>query len=188
MLHWLYTYVASVCFKCFSCFKRVLQVFYLDVAYVVMAIHICCKRMFVNISFVSDYVAPNALCCKCCMTRRVKWAQTAWSLGHARSEEGATAPTCMRRRMRTAAVGGDGPAGAAAAVPSTTATAARGQVRQQRASRWARAACMRCGAYLSKVGGLRHGACVRRMHLGKCVACAISCYMQRECVRGVGGQ
>ena len=29
-----HTYVASVCFKCFSCFKRMLQVFYLDVAYV----------------------------------------------------------------------------------------------------------------------------------------------------------
>jgi hypothetical protein len=36
-------YVASVCFKCFSCFRRMLQVFYLDIA---VAIHICCKHMF----------------------------------------------------------------------------------------------------------------------------------------------
>jgi hypothetical protein len=33
MLQWLYTYVA-ICFKCCSNFKRMLQVFYLDVAYV----------------------------------------------------------------------------------------------------------------------------------------------------------
>jgi hypothetical protein len=51
MLQWLYTYFASVCFKCFN---RMLQVFYLDVAYVALAIHVCCKRMFVKISFVSD--------------------------------------------------------------------------------------------------------------------------------------
>jgi hypothetical protein len=39
MLQWLYTYVASVYFKCFICFfRRMLQVFYLDVAYVS---HIC---------------------------------------------------------------------------------------------------------------------------------------------------
>jgi len=42
----LYTYVASVCFKCFSYFKHMLQVFYLDVAYVAMAIHVCWKCMF----------------------------------------------------------------------------------------------------------------------------------------------
>jgi hypothetical protein len=40
MLQGLYTYVASVCFKCFCCFKRTLEVFYLDVAYVALAIHI----------------------------------------------------------------------------------------------------------------------------------------------------
>jgi hypothetical protein len=32
-----YTCVASVCFKCFNYFKRILQVFYLDVAYVCSA-------------------------------------------------------------------------------------------------------------------------------------------------------
>jgi hypothetical protein len=45
MLQWLYTYVANVCFKC-NCFKRMLQVFYLDVAYVALAIHICGKCIF----------------------------------------------------------------------------------------------------------------------------------------------
>ena len=35
-------------------FISMLQVFYLDIAYVVVAIHICCKRMFSNVSFVSD--------------------------------------------------------------------------------------------------------------------------------------
>ena len=76
MLQRLYTYIASVCFKClsyfqmyvasglsvccicctgytrmlqvyvfkcFSCFKRKLQVFYLNVAYVAVAIYVCCK-------------------------------------------------------------------------------------------------------------------------------------------------
>jgi hypothetical protein len=69
MLHWLYTYVASVCFKYFSYFKHMLQVFYLDVAYVEVVIHISCKCMFVNVSFVSN------ISCKCCMTRCAKWAQ-----------------------------------------------------------------------------------------------------------------
>jgi hypothetical protein len=36
-------YVASVCFKCFDCFKHMLQVFYLDIAYVAVAIHVCSK-------------------------------------------------------------------------------------------------------------------------------------------------
>jgi hypothetical protein len=83
------TYVASVLSRCYifcmgytrmlqvyisnvSCFKRILQIFYLNVA---VAIHICCKRMFVNVScFFRTYVAANALCYKCCMTRRGKWA------------------------------------------------------------------------------------------------------------------
>jgi hypothetical protein len=46
MLRWLYMYIASVGFKCFSYFKRMLQVFYLVVAYVVMAIHVCCICIF----------------------------------------------------------------------------------------------------------------------------------------------
>jgi hypothetical protein len=42
MFQCLYTYVASVYLKCFI---RMLQRFYLDVAFVAAAIHIC-KRMF----------------------------------------------------------------------------------------------------------------------------------------------
>jgi hypothetical protein len=58
MLLWLYTHVLNVCFKCFTCFRLMLQVFYLDVvkvdlgvAYVTMTIHeyfkcfICFKHM-----------------------------------------------------------------------------------------------------------------------------------------------
>jgi predicted DsbA family dithiol-disulfide isomerase len=32
MLQWLYTYVSSVCSDCFICFRRMSQVFHLDVA------------------------------------------------------------------------------------------------------------------------------------------------------------
>ena len=39
MLQWLYMYVASVCFKFFISFRRMLQVFYLDVANVLVAIY-----------------------------------------------------------------------------------------------------------------------------------------------------
>jgi hypothetical protein len=39
-------YVASVCSKCFTYFRHMLQAFYLDVACVAMVIHICCKHMF----------------------------------------------------------------------------------------------------------------------------------------------
>jgi hypothetical protein len=45
MLQWLYIYIASVCFKCFSYSKRMLQVFYIDVVYIALPIHICCKCM-----------------------------------------------------------------------------------------------------------------------------------------------
>jgi hypothetical protein len=46
MLHWLYMYVANICFKCFICFRRMLYVFYMYVSYVAMAVHVCCKCMF----------------------------------------------------------------------------------------------------------------------------------------------
>jgi hypothetical protein len=46
-------YVAIVCFKCFNCFEGMLQVLYIDitkvdvdVAHVVMAIHVCFKCIF----------------------------------------------------------------------------------------------------------------------------------------------
>jgi hypothetical protein len=54
-LHTLQMYV----FKYFSCFKHMLQVFYLNVAYVVLAIHVSCKCMFSNVSAISN------VCCKC---------------------------------------------------------------------------------------------------------------------------
>ena len=63
MLQWLYTYVAIVCSKCFICFRRILQVFYLDVAYTCMLqvyvlnisviLNLCCKYIYLNIAYVA---------------------------------------------------------------------------------------------------------------------------------------
>jgi hypothetical protein len=46
-------HVATVWFKCFRCFRGVLQVFHIDIAkvdrdivYVAMVIDACCKRVF----------------------------------------------------------------------------------------------------------------------------------------------
>ena len=46
-------HVASMCFKCFICFRSILQVFHTDVAkvdrdvtYVAMVVHVCCKCIF----------------------------------------------------------------------------------------------------------------------------------------------
>jgi hypothetical protein len=50
MLQWLYAYVASLCSKCLTYFRCMLQVFYLYVAYVAVAIYICCRRMFQFVS------------------------------------------------------------------------------------------------------------------------------------------
>jgi hypothetical protein len=43
MLQWLYTYVLSVGFKYFICFRHMLQVFHLDVAKVDLDIAYICK-------------------------------------------------------------------------------------------------------------------------------------------------
>jgi hypothetical protein len=111
MLHWLYTYVASVYVS--AIFKSMLQVFYLDIAYVTVAIHICCKCMFANVLFVSD-----VCCSKCFMLQvlhdhvREVGANGGGLLRRSgphvrvRSEAGTAAPTCMRSRMCTAAAGG----------------------------------------------------------------------------------
>jgi hypothetical protein len=40
-------------------------VFYLDVAYIAVAIHIGCKRMFQMFHLFQTYVAASASCCKC---------------------------------------------------------------------------------------------------------------------------
>jgi hypothetical protein len=76
ILQWLYTCVVSICFKGFSCFKHMLQVFHLDVAYIAVAIHICCNCVFQMFQlfhldlacFHLDvaYVAVSIhVCCKC---------------------------------------------------------------------------------------------------------------------------
>jgi hypothetical protein len=78
----------SVRSKCFTCFRPMLQLFHMNVAYVsdicckrlfkifhlfqtyvasvcyldvVVAIHICCKPMFVNVSLVLDVCCRSAL-------------------------------------------------------------------------------------------------------------------------------
>jgi hypothetical protein len=63
MLQWLHTHVSSVCFKCFTCFRLMLQVFHLDVAkvdldvaYVAMTIHACFKHIF-QVHLFQTYVA-----------------------------------------------------------------------------------------------------------------------------------
>jgi hypothetical protein len=48
-------------FKCFGYFKRMLQVFYLDVAYVAAAIHGCYKCMFQMFQLFQMYVASVLL-------------------------------------------------------------------------------------------------------------------------------
>jgi hypothetical protein len=93
-------------FKCFSSFKHMLQVFYLDVAYVALTIqnaasvcfqmfstgsNVCCKCFYLDVamathmlqayvlnvsSIFETYVAANPICCKYSMSRRGKWVQT----------------------------------------------------------------------------------------------------------------
>ena len=77
-LPWLYTYVSSVCSKCFIYFRSILQVFHLgvakvdlDVAFVAMATHVCCKCMFEIFNRFQKYVTiASSGCCKsilgCC--------------------------------------------------------------------------------------------------------------------------
>jgi hypothetical protein len=65
--------VANVCFKYFKCLRGMLQVFHLDiakvdpnVAYVVMIIYICCKRLFKMFHLFQTYVASVLSgCCIC---------------------------------------------------------------------------------------------------------------------------
>jgi hypothetical protein len=66
MLQWLYTYVASVCLKCFCCFQTYVASILsrYDVAYVALAIHVCCKCTFQMFELFQTYVA-NVLCFKC---------------------------------------------------------------------------------------------------------------------------
>jgi hypothetical protein len=63
----LYMYVASIYSKCFIYFRHMLQVFYLNVAYVAVdityvtvAIHVCCKRMFQIFHLLHTYVVESS--------------------------------------------------------------------------------------------------------------------------------
>jgi hypothetical protein len=68
-------YVASVCAKRFICFRCILQVFYLDAAYIAVVIHVCCKHMF---HFVS-------VCCnRGCFLRALTRGQARAALGQVR--------------------------------------------------------------------------------------------------------
>jgi hypothetical protein len=53
---YIYTHVASVLFGCCICFTHILQVFYLDVAYVS---HICCDSMFQMFHYVRHMLHPS---------------------------------------------------------------------------------------------------------------------------------
>jgi hypothetical protein len=58
MLQWPYTYIARICYKCFIHFGRILQ----------QMLHVA--KYVINV-----YVAANASCCKCSMSRCGKWVQ-----------------------------------------------------------------------------------------------------------------
>jgi hypothetical protein len=72
-------YDASICFESFKCFRYTLQMFHMDVvkvdpniAYIVMAMHVCCKCLFPNVSstfrrmlrvFYLDVAYVSHICC-----------------------------------------------------------------------------------------------------------------------------
>jgi hypothetical protein len=66
-------YVAMTIHVCCNCifqkfrvvFKSILQVFYLNIAYVVVAIHICSKRMLSNVLSVLDVCCNKCFMLKC---------------------------------------------------------------------------------------------------------------------------
>ena len=81
MLQWLYMFIASFCsqwFTCFSirmlqvclfrcciCFTHMLQVFYLNVAYVFQVFFMCfCKCLKCMFEV---FHLPSDICCKCCI-------------------------------------------------------------------------------------------------------------------------
>jgi hypothetical protein len=87
MLQWLYMYVVSVCFKCFSCFRSMLRVFYPDVAYVAVAIHICCKICF------------KCFTCFRCMLQQVLHVASVFISRHRKRAQAKAVPACMRSSM-----------------------------------------------------------------------------------------
>jgi hypothetical protein len=70
MLLWLYTHVSNICFKCFICFRRMLQMFHLDVLKVGLggahaAIVCCC-------CYVGHHMFQKYPAC-CCVGHRATW-------------------------------------------------------------------------------------------------------------------
>jgi hypothetical protein len=57
MLQWLYAYVVKCMFQMFQLFHKYVQVFYLDVACLAVAIHICCTSMFQTFHMFQTYVS-----------------------------------------------------------------------------------------------------------------------------------
>jgi hypothetical protein len=130
-------YVALAIHVRCKCMFEMFQLFQTYVASILRGCWLCCKCMFVNVLSVS-----NVCCSKCIMlqvlhdqTREVG-ADGGGPLGRSgprvrtRGEAGAVAPTCMRRRMHTAATSRAGPAGAVTTargrtVTTTTTTACR---------------------------------------------------------------
>jgi hypothetical protein len=148
------------------------------------------------------YVVTNALCCERWMSRREKWAQMevvpldatvpscAWEAKRTRRPPHACAGACIPQQQagpgRQALV-------AIALCGETSCSAQTSAVATcQRASR----SCMHELWGPPKAKWEAKARCTRPflgcMHLGKYVACAvscrISCCMQRECVRRVAGQ
>jgi hypothetical protein len=54
MLQWLYTYISSAYSKCFICFRRMLQVYHLDVA-----------KVDLNVTYIYAIQVFSYICCKC---------------------------------------------------------------------------------------------------------------------------
>jgi hypothetical protein len=175
MLHWLYTYVGSVCFKCFSCFKYMLQAYvckcFIYFGRMLQVLHDQVREVG------TDKGDPLGRSCL-----RIRTG----------SEAGTAPPTCMRRCMRTAASGWTAPAGEAAVALGDNNSSSSART-------GAAATCRRSGRSCMHVlwdpprqsGRQRRGArvpSVGSMHPGKCAVCAVSCHMQRERVRRVGEQ
>jgi hypothetical protein len=61
-----HTHIISVLSGCYIYFTHMLQVFYLNVAYVS---HICCKCFYLDVAYVShiycNNMFQNVSCCKC---------------------------------------------------------------------------------------------------------------------------
>jgi hypothetical protein len=118
MLQWLYTYVSSVGSKCFTCFRRMLQVFHRDVAKVYLDVAYICEyfKFFIRMlqlfssgclqwlhtlvsSFFWCFASVSDVCCKCrcncfgCMLQVFRLDVTKVDLVlhmHARGSEGGT--------------------------------------------------------------------------------------------------